>query len=83
MYHINSFFFLFLFFKCNFEMNGFFIYSTTILLNELSFHVISIVIQRQGYLMLQSTKEAFKIIREQLNSMASLTYFSSLCLHFI
>ena len=82
MYHVNSLFFFF-FFKCNFEMNGSFIYSTTVLLNELSFHVVSIVIQRQGYLMLQSTKEAFKIIREQLNSMASLTCFSSLCLHFI
>ena len=82
MYHVNSLFFFF-FFKCNFEMNGSFIYSTTVLLNELSFHVVGIVIQRQGCLMLQITKEAFKVIRERLNNMASLTSFSSLCLHFI
>ena len=34
-------------------MNGSFIYSTTVLLNELSFHVVGIVIQRQRYFMLQ------------------------------
>ena len=44
-------------------MNGSFVYSTTILLIELSFHVVGIVIQRQK--LPYTTKEAFKIIREQ------------------
>ena len=47
------FFSYFFILKCNFEINGSFIYSTIVLLNELSFHVVGTVIQRQGYLMLQ------------------------------
>ena len=49
--------FFFLFFKCNSEMNGSFVYSATVLFNELSFHVVGIVIQRQGCLMLQKKCE--------------------------